>query len=119
MFYLVPTQPVKFTLWGLDQRDEFYDNPGLWTSLMQGELGLSDEQLEALRSKRSIVHEQRKELVNAEMKVRELRELAERHLDGLDSHTDKILGILEPIQQAQYCLWVERNDWAMQMLDSL
>ena len=43
---LTPGLQVKFAMWGLDQQDEFYNKPGLWTSLMHKEVGLSDAQMQ-------------------------------------------------------------------------
>eukprot|EP00475_Leptophrys_vorax_P036784 TRINITY_DN6272_c1_g1_i2.p1 TRINITY_DN6272_c1_g1~~TRINITY_DN6272_c1_g1_i2.p1 ORF type:complete len:355 (-),score=86.17 TRINITY_DN6272_c1_g1_i2:127-1191(-) len=114
-----PSLQIKFTLWGLDQNDEFYDTPGLWSSLLCGELRLSNEQVEQLKRFRGKMHSHREQLLHAEFLLRELREKCGSHLDRFNREMDRVHNILTPVQLAKFYVWIEQNEWCMQMLNSM
>eukprot|EP00475_Leptophrys_vorax_P011567 TRINITY_DN18130_c0_g1_i1.p1 TRINITY_DN18130_c0_g1~~TRINITY_DN18130_c0_g1_i1.p1 ORF type:complete len:591 (-),score=102.29 TRINITY_DN18130_c0_g1_i1:680-2404(-) len=115
-----PTLQIKFTLWGLDQSDDFYDAPaGLWTSLLCDEVGLSVEQISKLKSFRTKMHSHRQELRHVEELLIGLREKCGVHLDRFNKEMDKLHGILSAVQLAKFYVWIEQNDWCMQMLNSM
>lgn len=37
----------------------------------------------------------------------------------LNKQMDQIESIMTPVQLAKYCMWVENNEWCMQMLDQI
>jgi hypothetical protein len=114
-----PSLQIKFTLWGLDQNDDFYDTPGLWSSLLSEELGLSLEQVEKLKSFRGRMHHHRQQLKHAEILLRDLRDSCGSHLDRFNRELDKMNQILTPVQLAKFYVWIEQNEWCMQMLNSM
>jgi hypothetical protein len=102
---------------GLDQNDDFYSSPGLWSQLMSGEVGLNSVQLESILSKRSAIHEERKHLLQCEAMIRQVRLAVNSHLKSLHSHIDDIQRVMNPQQLAKFYLWVESNEWCLKMLD--
>jgi hypothetical protein len=114
-----PSLQIKFTLWGLDQSDDFYDTPGLFTSLLCDELGLSVEQIAKLKAFRNKMHFHRQELKRAEEMLRDLREKSGAHLSRFNKEVDLLHGILSPVQLAKFYVWIEQNEWCMQMLNSM
>lgn len=100
---------------GLDQNDDFYTKPGLWTSLMSKEIGLAPNQLAAILAKRPAIHQERKNMVQCESMIAELRVKAGQHLRSLHQTMDEIQSVMSPTQLAKFYLWVENNEWTMQM----
>jgi len=115
---LTPGLQAKFAMWGLDQNSDFYEKPGLWTSLMSKEIGLNNDQLNTILSKRAIIHQERVNLAHCERLVRELRSLANTHLRSLHHTMDSIQTVMTPVQLAKFMLWVENNEWTMGMLNT-
>jgi len=117
---LVPGLQVKFALWGLNQSDEFYSQPGgLWQSLMAKEVGLSVEQMDFLKSKRLNMRQERQALHECERLVTQLRSKINQHLQSLNYQMDEVQKSMAPLQLAKFHMWVEHNEWCMQMLNSL
>lgn len=114
-----PGLQVKFALWGLDQKDEFYEQPGLWSTLLAKEVGLTPEQMEKLKAQRLAVVSTRMQLMECENMVKQMRETVGSHLHRLNNQMDEVENIMTPRQLAKYCMWVEQNEWCMQMLDKL
>jgi hypothetical protein len=108
---LSPGLQVKFALWGLDQSDDFYEKPGLWVSLMSKEVGLTPEQMAALRTHRVSIHAERLALQQCEARLKETRLAIVAHLNGLHRSLDMILSTLTPLQLAKFFVWVESNEW--------
>ena len=113
---LQPGLQVRFAMWGLTQPDAFYGAPGLWQSLMEGEIGLDTQQMEWILSKRTAIHAERKNLQTCELMLRETRNAISMHLHSLHGHMDDLLSVMTPLQLAKFYLWVENNAWCMQML---
>ena len=116
---LSPGLQVRFAMWGLTQSDDFYSAPGLWQSLMEGEIGLDGPQMEWILSKREAIHAERKNLQTCELMLRETRNAISMHLHSLHGHMDDLLSVMTPLQLAKFYLWVENNAWCMQMLPGL
>ena len=116
---LAPTLHEKFTLWGLDQRDEFYEDLGLWKSLLKDELGLTEEQTGELQRFRPAAKRLRESLAVGEGMLRDLRYKSQAHIDAMKKESDRILAILSPEQMAKFFVWVEKNDWCMEMLNTV
>jgi len=116
---LSPGLQVKFAMWGLDQNDDFYSQPGLWTSLMSSEIGLNSQQMTWILNKRTAIHQERKNLATCESMLRETRGAINMHLHSLHGHMDDLLSVMTPLQLAKFYLWVENNAWCMQMLNFL
>lgn len=111
-----PSLQIKFALWGLDQADDFYDNPGLWTSLMRDELGIAEDVLEKIKSYRGKMHEHRRDLLKAEDCLRILRDNCALFQENLNIEVEKFCQILSPEQLVKFYCWIEQNEWSMQML---
>lgn len=73
-----PGLQVKFALWGLDQKDEFYQQPGLWSTLLAKEVGLTPEQMVQLKEQRSAVAATREDLKRCEKMVKDVSLLLPR-----------------------------------------
>ena len=116
---LSPGLQVRFAMWGLTQSDEFYSAPGLWQSLMEGEIGLDTAQMSWILSKREAIHAERKNLQTCELMLRETRNAISMHLHSLHGHMDDLLSVMTPLQLAKFYLWVENNAWCMQMIPGL
>ncbi len=117
--FSVPGVQVKFALWGLDQPDDFYTKPGLWSSLMYNEVGVTEEQMRLITSRRDAIHQERKNLAQCERVLKETRERITQHLVGLNRQMDALQSVLTPLQLAKFYVWVEENEWCMQMLNSM
>ena len=117
---LSPGLQVRFAMWGLDQSDEFYSTsqPGLWSSLMQGEIGLEARQMDWLLAKREAMHAERKNLQTCELMLRETRNAISLHLHSLHGHMDDLLSCMTPLQLAKFYLWVDNNHWTLSMLNT-
>ena len=113
---LSPGLQVRFAMWGLDQQDSFYTQPGLWSSLMQGEIGLDERQMEWILSKREAIHAERKNLSTCELMLRETRGAIAMHLHSLHGHMDDLLSVMTPLQLAKFYLWVDANSWSLSMI---
>jgi transcription factor HY5 len=116
---IVPGLQVKFALWGLDQDEDFYRTSGLWTTLMRDEVQLTDAQLRSITSERVLIRQERERLAECERLVGRLQTLVTQHFNGLNQRMDRLMQILSPLQLAKYYMWVESNEWCMQMLDSM
>jgi len=117
---LMPGLQVKFALWGLNQSDEFYSQPGgLWHSLMEKEVGLSTEQMDHLKSKRSNMRQERQALHECERLLTQIRGKINQHLQSLNCQMDEVQKCMSPLQLAKFHMWVEHNEWCMQMLNTL
>ena len=116
---LSPGLQVRFAMWGLTQPDEFYSSPGLWQSLMEGEIALDGPQMDWILSKRDAIQAERKNLQTCELMLRETRNAISMHLHSLHGHMDDLLSVMTPLQLAKFYLWVENNAWCMQMLPGL
>ena len=112
---LTPGLQVRFVLWGLDQPDAFYQG-GLWSSLMQGEIGLDARQMQWILSKREAIHAERKNLSTCELMLRETRGAIAMHLHSLHGHMDDLLSVMTPLQLAKFYLWVDLNSWSLSMI---
>lgn len=110
-----PGLQVKFALWGLDQNDDFYEKPGLWSSLLSTEIGLSMEQMQRLKERRNSIHAQRQSLATAELRLQQLRRHITSHVSSLNREIDELQSILTPVQLAKFYVWVEENEWCMQV----
>ncbi len=116
---LMPGNSVKFAIWGLDQTDEFYAKPdGLWITLMK-QVGVSDQQIALLKSRRSTVHAERLNLQNCQHALKVIRARMHSHLTTLYQVIDDINAALSPLQLAKLSLWVENNQWCLSLLNSL
>ena len=87
--------------------------------MVQQELGLSEEQQKKLLARREAIRSHREHLRQADNRLTQLRERAESHLDAMSAETDRLLSLLTPIQLAKYILWVDQNQWCMEMLDTM
>lgn len=104
---LTPGLQSKFAMWGLDQNDDFYSKPGLWTSLMSKEIGLTPQQLATILSKRPAIHQERKNLATCELMIKELRAAAGQHLRSLHQTMDEVQTVMTPTQLAKFYLYVQ------------
>lgn len=116
---LAPGLQVKFVLWGLDQNEDFYTQPGLWQSLMLKEVGVTEEQMIRIKAHREAIHQERQMLAHCEKSLRELRNNVQVHTTSLNRKMDALQSILSPWQLAKFYVWVEKNEWCMQMLNSM
>jgi Mg2+ and Co2+ transporter CorA len=117
---LTPGLQVRFVLWALDQSDEFYSAPNnLWSRVMVQEVGVTPEQVRLILSRRRIIHEERQRLLACERALKDLRERIAEHLKSLNQNMDALQAMLTPHQQAKFFVWVEQNEWCMQMLNSM
>ena len=113
---LKPGLQVRFAMWGLDQADSFYTQPGLWSSLMQGEIGLDARQMDWILSKREAIHAERHNLATCELMLKETRGAVAMHLHSLHGHMDDLLSVMTPLQLAKFYLWVDANSWSLSMI---
>jgi molybdopterin converting factor small subunit len=110
---------IKFAMWGLDQNEEFYENPfGIWNSLMYKEIGISKEQIDALRGFRHIMRKQRQEIFQVEKDIQNLRDSCISQHELLDQNMSLFYQILTPQQLAKFFTWIEQNQWCMEMLNN-
>lgn len=93
--------------------------PGLWTSLMHKEVGLSDAQLQCILAKRRAIMNERKNLQTCENMLKQTRDSINTHLRSVHQHMDDIQAVMSPVQLAKFYLWVENNEWCMGMLSSM
>jgi hypothetical protein len=114
-----PPIEIKFSIWGLDQNDEFYENPmGLWSSLLVKEMELSEEQLDTLKRFRGIMRKHRDELTGLDAQISNLREMSHSYIEQINQGMNEFYSILKPIQLAKFFCWIEKNQWCMQMLNN-
>eukprot|EP00468_Gymnochlora_sp_CCMP2014_P008031 CAMPEP_0167754332 /NCGR_PEP_ID=MMETSP0110_2-20121227/8211_1 /TAXON_ID=629695 /ORGANISM="Gymnochlora sp., Strain CCMP2014" /LENGTH=525 /DNA_ID=CAMNT_0007640199 /DNA_START=36 /DNA_END=1613 /DNA_ORIENTATION=- len=116
---ITPGAQAKFALWGLDQDDEFYAQPGLWKTLMTDEIGLDENQVQSLLRTRASVREVKVELLSLQNKLIELRKNLTTHLNKRHKLLDKLMSTLKPVQLARFLLWVQKNSSCMQMLQTV
>ena len=116
---VVPGLQVKFALWALSQDDDFYDKPGLWKTVMGGEIGLSPEQMEELKKFREPVMQIRGCLSNLQVRMKKLREQVRTHLQSRHQHVEELQELMTPEQIARFSIWVDKNPLCMQMLNTV
>eukprot|EP00455_Lapot_gusevi_P051028 TRINITY_DN7518_c0_g1_i2.p1 TRINITY_DN7518_c0_g1~~TRINITY_DN7518_c0_g1_i2.p1 ORF type:complete len:221 (+),score=50.46 TRINITY_DN7518_c0_g1_i2:103-765(+) len=114
-----PGVQVKFALWGLDQNEDFYNDEGLWSSLMFKELGLTPQQAKQLQDRRQAVHRERVALAHTERMLQQLRTHILHSQESLNREMDALRQVLSPLQLAKFYVWVEQNEWCMQMLNAM
>ena len=119
MLCSVPGLQVKFTLWGLDQPSDQFSKPGLWTSLMYNEVGLSEEQMRLILSRKEFIHQERRALAQCQKLLKDTRDRILQHMQSLNRQMDILQNVLTPVQLAKFYVWVEKNEWCMQMLNSM
>lgn len=112
-----PNAHLKFALWGLTQEEQFYDSTGLWGELMDNELGLSEDQRERVKALRNSMKMHRERLVSNGKEIQDLRGEI-RCLNKL-MRDPPALQCLSEEQRANYLIWVEENNWCMQMLHNI
>lgn len=121
---LIPFPFVKFILWGLDQRDDFFEADasgklqGVWGLLVQ-QLGFTEEQQQQLISMRSACATQRKEITGLVSNLKSLNEKIRKKLEELMILMRNMQDILTPPQQIKFLHWAENNEAAMSMVDAI
>lgn len=83
------------------------------------QVGLSEAQLQVVMSKRKYVRSERHALAQCEQMLKEVREVITGHLRSLNHHIDEIQNVMTPLQLAKFYMWVENNEWCMQMLNTM
>jgi hypothetical protein len=116
---LTPSLQVKFAMWGLGQTDDFYDQPGIWRTIMGEEIGLSEQQLQEMKRFRDAVQQARGSLQNVCGRLKKLKDNVRIHIANRERHVDELAGMLNPLQIAKFCNWVDKNPLCMQMLNTV
>mmetsp|Transcript_6626 Transcript_6626/g.12191 ORF Transcript_6626/g.12191 Transcript_6626/m.12191 type:complete len:561 (+) Transcript_6626:36-1718(+) len=116
---ITPGAQAKFALWSLDQDDEFYTKPGLWKTLINGEISLDDNQVKKLLQLRQEVTESKYELLGLQKKFIDLSNDVNEHLAKRHRLIDMLMETLKPAQAARFFLWVSKNSSCMQMLQTV
>jgi hypothetical protein len=116
---LLPGVQAKFILWLLSREESFYSNPnGLWTALVH-ELGITEQQGEELLQCRESMTAQKDEVLVMQKQVEQVRLTIQGMQSELNETVDELASCLTPIQLGKFILWVDENNWCMQMLNSL
>eukprot|EP00475_Leptophrys_vorax_P039320 TRINITY_DN7084_c0_g1_i1.p1 TRINITY_DN7084_c0_g1~~TRINITY_DN7084_c0_g1_i1.p1 ORF type:complete len:451 (+),score=101.34 TRINITY_DN7084_c0_g1_i1:72-1355(+) len=116
---LAPSLQVKFAMWGLGQSDDFYDQPGIWRTIMGEEIGLSEQQLQEMKKFRNAVQQARGSLQNVCSRLKKLKDNVRIHVSTRERHIDDLASHLNPLQIAKFCNWVDKNPLCMQMLNTV
>lgn len=123
---LLPNQVSKMTLWSLEQDDEFYDEKknqnifggGIWNTIC-AELELTDEQKKALVEMRRPIRIQRDNVGECLRILAELEKRVEENFNSMTAQMSTLMQTIAPMQQAKFLIWIENNQPAMLMLNSL
>lgn len=75
--------------------------------------------VQCILAKRRAIHNERKNLHACESMLQQTRDAINKHLRSLHQHMDDIQAVMSPVQLAKFYLWVENNEWCMQMLNSM
>eukprot|EP00475_Leptophrys_vorax_P029233 TRINITY_DN42709_c0_g1_i1.p1 TRINITY_DN42709_c0_g1~~TRINITY_DN42709_c0_g1_i1.p1 ORF type:complete len:590 (-),score=140.02 TRINITY_DN42709_c0_g1_i1:78-1847(-) len=116
---LTPSLQLKFAMWGLSQTDDFYDQPGIWRTIMMDEIGLSEQQLQEMKQFREAVQQTRSCLQGVCARLKKLKEGVRNHISVRERHMDELAQSVNPLQVAKFCAWVEKNPLCMQMLNTV
>jgi hypothetical protein len=119
-----PDLATRFALLGIDQGDDFGAPPttssSLWYTLLCTEVGLSSAQLAELATVRGALRAERAELGRWLQLLGSARSGLLEHQQRLNALMDTVYtGIMTPLQMARYYVWVEKNNWCLDMLDTL
>ncbi len=133
---LVPESAVKVALWGLSQSDAYYEIAGsanagvnspapntpnsqaqpatgtanIFSSLMATDVGLNSAQLSKLVAEfRAPVSALMDGLRATSSHISTMREYVKTHMAARNRHVDELRHILNPVQIANYLLWLEKN----------
>jgi hypothetical protein len=101
----------------MDQKDSFYEGPGLWNSLLRRELNGSDHMVESMKRSRDVLKKDRKQLIELEAQIDQLSHDSAVYLDSLQEMIVSIGRVMTPEQLAKFITWVQSSEWCMQMLD--
>ncbi len=82
-------------------------------------MGLNDQQIALLKSRRAAIHAERVNLQQCQQLLKLARQRMHAHLTSLYAVIDDINSALTPIQLAKLSIWVENNNWCLSLLNSL
>eukprot|EP00475_Leptophrys_vorax_P044739 TRINITY_DN9073_c0_g1_i2.p1 TRINITY_DN9073_c0_g1~~TRINITY_DN9073_c0_g1_i2.p1 ORF type:complete len:494 (+),score=116.19 TRINITY_DN9073_c0_g1_i2:169-1650(+) len=116
---ITPSKQVKFLLWAFDQKDSFYEGPGLWNSLLGRELECSEEAVSHLKSMRDAIRKDRRGLQDLDQELGRLSTEVNQYFHQLGMLIVELGKIMTGRQLAKFIAWIENSEWCMQMLDSL
>lgn len=116
---LEPGLQVKFALWGLDQPEEFFSQPGIWQELMHKHVQVTPEQLAKITARKERIHAERVALASCQRMLKETRERVQSHVINLNKEMDQLATVLSPGQLARFYTYVETHKWAMGMFDGM
>lgn len=83
------------------------------------ELGLTASQVESLSGQKGFIQSERDMKGRCLHLIRELRTRIAEHISTSQSITDCLRRILTPVQVAKFLMWVEKNQTAMDLLNTM
>lgn len=86
---------------------------------MTKEVGLSSQQMATVLSYRGAIQQERRNLLQLEAMVLRLKEHIFQHLTSLNNKMEKLQTVLTPLQLVKFYAWVEKNEWSMQILNTV
>jgi hypothetical protein len=117
---LLPGLQQTFAMWGLDQsNNEFYEPGGLWHTLMTQELHLTPQQQKAILAHRNTIHMERQRLAQCTQRLSAVQQACQSHMLAMHQTMDAIQACMTPRQVAKFYLWISNNSWCMSMLDTM
>lgn len=114
---IVPQPEMKFAMWGLNQKDQFYekDKPGLWNAVMSREVGAEQRQMDLLMQLRGSVGALVRGLAETTGNLDQTTKAIHESLTHRHQHMDQLRASLTPPQLAAFVTWVDRNPLSMQL----
>ena len=105
--HLMPSLPLQFLEWAMNQNEKFYqDQNGLWATLMHREIGLSPEQIESVMELRRNMKVQRASAESVDTAYRAFSDALSLHLNQASSNMEELVRVFTPEQLAKFFMWV-------------
>jgi hypothetical protein len=110
---------AKVFLWILTRKEEFYADPaGLWQAFVK-EMSITEEQAVQLRSGIQALEDIKKADALLQSQILDSKEFIASLQKEIQDKMNAMASVLTPMQLARFCIWVDENNWCMQMLNSL
>jgi len=112
-----PSIPARFVIWALTQSDP--QTAGLWPSLLMEHVGFTPEQLAQTEQFKAQMVSVKNELAQCLSFAHQFKDFMEEHFQRLNHLMESIQRYFTPIQLAKFYLWIQDNQWLLQLVPSV